>query len=220
MSSKGKLLLAACFALLFVGILLLVLFVDVAAIGPEGTKVGLSSLNKQVHDAVGVHLNWYDITEYLGYLALAVAAAFGALGLWQAISRKGIFRVDRELLILGGLYLIVLAVYVFFEKVIVNYRPVILPDEPGPEASFPSSHTVLAFTIMGSAMMVLGKYVKNSGLRVALWVLCLALLTVIVIGRFYSGVHWLTDITAGMLISGALLSLFAGLKDRLTGEAR
>lgn len=220
MKRKKYFLLAGCFFALFAALLVVVLNVDVAAIGPEGTRVGLSSLNKAVHDAVGVHLNWYTITDYLGYGALLVAALFAALGCAQMIKRRGFAKVDREILALGGLYVALLAIYVFFEKVIVNYRPIIMPDETAPEASFPSSHTMLACTILGSTILVLRKYVKNPPLRIALQAACAAAMAVLVIGRFYSGAHWLTDILGGLLISAALLSLFMGVKIALCARKR
>ena len=213
MRKNGKFLLAGVFALLAVLMLVLVLFVDVAAIGPEGTKVGLSSINKLVHEKIGVNMKLYDITEYLGYLTLLVAACFGALGLWQMIKRKSFFKVDRDILLLGGLYVIVLAIYVFFEKVIVNYRPVIMPDTGVPEASFPSTHTMLAITILGSAILVIGKYVKNQALCVAIKTALAGLMAAIVVGRFVSGVHWFSDIVTSIFLSTALLLLFCGIRE-------
>ena len=215
MSVKGKYVLAGCFGLLFVALIALVLCVDVAPIGPAGTSVGLSKINGAFHEMTGVNMTWYKITECLGYGSLGVAALFALVGLIQLVSRKSLRKVDAEIFALGGLYVAVLAVYIFFEKVIVNYRPVIMPGDALPEASFPSSHTMLACTIMGSAIMVMGKYVKNDDLRVALRVICGIVLGVVVVGRLISGVHWLTDIAGGVLVSAALLMLFSGAKDAL-----
>ena len=216
MATRKKFLLAGCFALLAAILTALVLFVDVAAIGPEGSKVGLSSINKTVHDLTGVSFRLYKITEYIGYAVLLVAALFAAFGLWQAIQRRSVAKVDRDILLLGALYAVVLLIYVFFEKVIVNYRPVVMPDEEALEASFPSTHTLLACTIMGSAIMVLGKYVRKRNLCTILQAVCAGMMTAVVVGRFFSGVHWLTDIVASLLISAALLLLFSGLRARWT----
>lgn len=51
---------------LFILTIALVTSIDVAAVGPAGTSIGLSHLNKAVHDLVGVHMIWYRITNILG----------------------------------------------------------------------------------------------------------------------------------------------------------
>lgn len=188
----------------------LVRVMDVAAIGPAGTQVGFSHLNSAVHDALGVHMALYKLTQLLGYAVLSLVAVFAVVGLLQLIRRKSLWKVDREILALGVLYVVVFALYILFEKAIVNYRPVIMPGELAPEASFPSSHTMLACTVLGSAALLLKKYVKDESLARILRVACVIVMAVIVCGRLLSGVHWLTDIIGGILYSAALLFLFSG----------
>ena len=183
---------------------------DVDAIGPAGTRVGFSHLNAAVHNALGVHMAFYKLTQVLGFAALALVGVFALMGLLQLVQRKSLWKVDREILALGCLYVVVFALYIIFEKAIVNYRPIIMPGELEPEASFPSSHTMLACTVLGSAAIVLKKYVKDEKLLRLLRTLCFAVLAVIVCGRLYSGVHWLTDIIGGVLYGSALLFLFSG----------
>ncbi len=212
MKKATKLTLAGVLALLCALYILLIRTFDVAPIGEGGTSVGLSHLNLAVFQAVGVHMLWYRITELLGYLALAVCGAFALLGLWQLVKRRSLLLVDREILALGVLYIVVLALYVFFEKAVVNYRPIIMPGETAPEASFPSSHTMLTITVMGSAMLVMKKYF-NSPVREILQGVAAAILAVTVIGRLLSGVHWTTDILGGVLISMTLLTAFKAFAD-------
>lgn len=151
---------------------------------------------------------WYDITDWLGIAAILTALFFALAGLVQLIKRRSLLKVDREILALGGLYIIVIGLYVLFEKVIINYRPIIMPGSTHPEASFPSSHTMLVCIIMGSAAMLLGKYKLCTALRI----MCLSVIAVTVIGRLIAGVHWFTDILGGILISITLLSVFGELK--------
>ncbi len=190
-------------------LILLIRFVDVAAIGPEGTEIGLSHINQSFHALTGVHLLWYEITDWLGVVAILAALLFAFVGLMQLIRRRGILKVDREILALGVLYVLVFGLYVLFEILIVNYRPIIMPGDHHPEASFPSSHTMLVCVILGSAVLVLPKYVKSATLRRILLGLSALLIAVTVIGRLISGVHWLTDILGGLLISGLLLAVFS-----------
>ena len=214
MKNRESFRLAGILGLLFVLLILVVRLVDVAPIGPEGTAIGLSHINRAVHERTGVNLAWYAITDALGYAAILVALLFAAVGLLQLIRRRSLLRVDRELLTLAGLYVAVLALYALFEVAIVNYRPVIMPGCEHPEASFPSSHTMLVCVILGSAMMLLDKYIRGRELRGALKAACGIAIAVTVIGRLISGVHWFTDILGGVLISGALLALYSGVRKR------
>ena len=201
--------------MLFLVLLILVKTADVAAIGPEGTKIGLSSLNHSVSEAIGVHMLWYNITEITGIAAIGTAGIFALIGAVQLIRRKSLLKVDREILAAGGLYAVVLGLYVLFEKVIINYRPVIMEGDAHVEASFPSSHTMLICCVMGSAAMLLPKYIASGGLLRLLQTVCALMIAVTVIGRLVSGVHWLTDILAGAFISLALVLIFAGVLEKM-----
>ncbi len=191
----------------------LLLKVDVAPIGPQNSKVGLSTINKMVHDSLGVNMTFYKITEYLGYLSLAVAAGFGFLGLIQLVRRRSLFRVDKDILLLGGFYVLVIGTYVAFEKIIINYRPIIMDE--GLEASFPSSHSMLVVAVMGTAVYQISKRVEQTGLRVFLKILTYAIIVIMVVGRLLSGVHWFTDIVAGVLLADAYIMLYFAIADSL-----
>ena len=210
MKSKRNFITAAVCASLAVLLLILVRFVDVAAIGPDGTLVGLSRLNRFIFKLFGVNIIWYHITDWLGIVAILTALVFALVGLAQLIKRKSLFKVDREILLLGGLYLIVIGLYLFFERAIVNYRPIIMPGETRPEASFPSSHTLLVCVILGSGMMLTETYIRHKPMRTVILSVCAAVIGVTVAGRLIAGVHWFTDIIGGLLISAALLALYKG----------
>ncbi len=207
---KSKSITVALCASLTALLILSIRFVDVAAIGPEGTSVGLSHLNRFVFELFGVNIVWYHITDWLGIAAILTAFAFTVVGLVQFIKRKSLFKVDKEILLLGGLYLVVIGLYVLFEHEIVNYRPVIMPGGTHPEASFPSSHTLLVCVVMGSAMMLTEKNIKRKSMRTAVLLFCAIVIGITVIGRLVSGVHWFTDIIGGILISVTLLALYGG----------
>jgi undecaprenyl-diphosphatase len=215
MKQKKYALTARISGLLFAVLIILVRFVDVQAIGPEGTRIGLSQLNRFVFESLGVHMLWYEITDWLGIAAILTALGFAVVGLVQWIRRKNIWKVDREILVLGGLYFILIGLYVLFELAVVNYRPIIMPGSTHPEASFPSSHTMLVCVIMGSAIPILGKYVKSETLCAALQVICAAIITITILGRLISGAHWFTDILGGILISVMLLNLYAAILERI-----
>ena len=194
--------------LLTVILIALVRLVDVAPIGADGTSIGLSHLNQFVFDLFGVNMLWYNITDWLGVAAVLTGFVFAVTGLVQLIKRRSLLKVDREILSIGGLYIVVIGLYLFFENVIINYRPIIMPDNTSPEASFPSSHTMLVCVIMGSAAMLINRYIRNKPLNRILRALCYVIIGVTVVGRLIAGVHWFTDILGGILISVTLLSLY------------
>ncbi len=208
MKKKGNLIFGIIFFILFLAYIVAVKRFDVGVIGPAGTSVGFSHLNAKYAELIGVNMLFYDITNYLGYFALSHVAVFAFVGLVQLIRRRSFLKVDRAIYALGGLYAFDLGMYFFFEKVIVNYRPIILPGFTLPEASFPSSHTVLTITVMASTAIVLKRYIENKGLRITLQTICLIVLAATLLGRLFCGAHWLTDIIGGILISIALLNLF------------
>ena len=205
-----------CF-LLFLLLLAALKILDVQAIGPEGTIVGLAVINGAIHEATGVNMALHKITSYLGVFSIMVAICFACLGLFQLIRRRSLLKVDPEILALGCLYVIIAVLYLLFEIIVINERPVIMPGDEHVEASFPSSHTLLSFVILGSAMIVLGKYVPNRRLCGLLQGVLGVLLFVSVFGRLLSGVHWFTDILGSIFLSAALLLLFAGVLDLAEG---
>ena len=212
---KKKCITAAVSFGLFLLLILLVKTVDVAVVGPEGAKIGLSKLNVAIHDLFGVHMAWYKVTNVLGYLAILIGLCFAAIGGLQLIYRRSILKVDKEILLLGGLYVVTVLFYILFEKVVVNYRPILMPDGEGLEASFPSSHTMLSCVILGSGLELLKKYArKDKTIQTALTVIFAVMLALSVAGRLLSGVHWFTDILGGLVLSVALLNAWEALLQR------
>ena len=181
-------------------------FVDVGAIGPQGSIVGFASLNKMVHKITGVHMSLYTITDWLGLVPFGVAFGFAILGLVQWIKRKSFFKVDRSILALGGFYIVVMSVYVLFEMVVINYRPTLIDGYL--EVSYPSSTTMLVMCVMPTAMMQLRARIKNDVLRRCVMVTIAVFTAFMVIGRIVSGVHWITDIIGGAILSTGLVMLY------------
>ena len=175
---------------------------DVQAIGPNGSSVGFATFNK----LTGVHMEIYTITDWLGLIPLCFALGFAILGLVQLIQRKSFLKVDYSILVLGGFYILVIASYLFFEKFVINYRPVLI--EGNLEASYPSSTTLLVLCIMPTAMMQLNTRIRNNTTKKVILSLLAIFTAFMVIGRLISGVHWFTDIIGGVLLSTGLVMLY------------
>lgn len=211
MKKTKMLFIGAGFIAAFVLWTVLVSFVDVRAIGPNETSVGFAGLNGCVHDLTGVNMRLYLITDWLGLVPIAVSLGFAALGLVQWIKRKSIFKVDRSILVLGGFYIVVAAVYFLFETVIINYRPTLINGFL--EASYPSSTTILVTSVMPTAMMQLRARIKNKILKLCVINTVAAFIAFMVIGRLVSGVHWITDIIGGTLVSAGLVMIYASVSE-------
>lgn len=205
--SKKPIIITGILFLIFIFFTIMIKTIDVQPIGPEKSKIGFATPNQFIFNFFGVNLLWYDITDWLGIVALVVALGFAILGLIQLIQRKSIWKIDLRILLLGVFYFIVVVFYIFFEFVIINYRPIILSQSL--EASFPSSHTMIVICIMVTAMLQFHYYLQDK--KVCLWIIEIAsvlIIAVTVVGRLISGVHWFTDIVAGVLLSSSLVALY------------
>ena len=195
-----------CLLVAFVLWTVLVCFVDVDAIGPEGTSVGFSALNGYVHGLMGVDFSLYVVTDWLGLVPIGVALGFAVLGLVQWIKRKKLFAIDKSILLLGVYYVIVIAVYIFFEVEVINHRPVLIDGRL--EASYPSSTTMLTVCVMSTAMMQLCDRIKSRIARLCILTPTCAFTAFMIIGRIISGVHWITDIIAGLLFGVGIAMIY------------
>ena len=193
-------------------IVLLVLFalwtwavstVDVRPIGPGGSRVGLASLNEAFHRWTGVHMGLYLATDWLSLVPVGCVLGFGALGLVQLVRRRSLLRVDRDLLMLGVFYVVLLGAYLFFEEHIVNWRPVLI--EGVLEASYPSSTTLLVTCVMSTTFMQVTRRVRPCVARRVVQI-SVAMFALLMVGaRMVCGVHWLSDVVGGLLLSAALV---------------
>ena len=204
--NKKRLVLGAGLVVAFVLWTVLVCFVDVRTIGPEGSSVGFATLNGFVHELTGVNWLLYTVTDWLGLVPIAAALGFAILGLVQLIKRKSLWKVDHSILALGVFYIVVMAAYLVFEIVVINYRPTLI--EGYLEASYPSSTTMLVMCVMPTAAMQLNARIKNTVFRRCVIITIIVFIAFMVIGRFLSGVHWITDIIGGALFSAGVVTTY------------
>ena len=211
MKKKAARILGITSLLAFVIWTILLGIIDVDTIGPMDSKVGFARLNGYFHSLTSVNMHLYTITDWLGLVPITVALLFAMLGLGEWIKRKRILAVDQSILTLGAFYIIVIAVYIFFEEVPINYRPTLIDGYL--EVSYPSSTTLLTLTVMPTAAIEFNLRIKNAALRKSAVILALAFTLFMVVARLISGVHWLTDIIGGILVSLGLVALYYSLSD-------
>ena len=187
---------------------MLIQTVDVRPAGQNGTDIGFAAMNLAFHRMTGVHMSIYTITDWLGLVPIAVCMVFGVTGFIQFVRRKNLFKVDGDILLLGVYYILVIAGYLIFEMIPLNYRPVLI--EGRMEASYPSSTTLLVVSVMPTLAFEVRRRLKNTALRYALYWFTVAFTVFMVIGRTVSGVHWLTDIIGALLLSAGLYLIYYG----------
>lgn len=198
----------------------LVKIVDVGFVSSTGSLVGFSSVNIPFSQKFGFNPIFYKVSEVLGYLVFLVIAVFAFIGFYQLIKRKSLMKVDKDLYALAITYVFTFALYIFFDKVLViNLRPIIMAGESIAEPSFPSSHTLLAVSVLGTAMSECGKIRKKS-FRVSLVIVLAILMGATVLSRLFSGVHWVTDIIAGILWGEVMMTLYQLFSTLLAKEEK
>lgn len=204
-------LIAGLLFIAFVIFTILVTKIDLQTV--NGEKIGFASINNKVFNFFGVNNKWYKVTNYLGYIAIAVGVFFAGVGVFQLIKGKSLKAVDYKIIALGILYIIIALVYLAFEIIKINYRPIIMDGKL--EASYPSSHTILTLCVLVSAMYVAMFYIKNKQLLIGVECVGLAIVIITIVGRLASGAHWFTDIIGAVLISSALIMLYIAVTNTI-----
>ena len=198
----------------------LVKIVDVGFVSSTGSLVGFSSVNIPFSQKFGFNPIFYKVSEVLGYLVFLVIAVFAFIGCYQLIKRKSLMKVDKDLYALAITYVFTFALYIFFDKaLVINLRPIIMAGESIAEPSFPSSHTLLAVSVLGTAISECGKIRKKS-FRVSLVIVLAILMGATVLSRLFSGVHWVTDIIAGILWGEVMMTLYQLFSTLLAKEEK
>ena len=79
---------------------MLVKFVDVGAIGPEGSKVGFQAINEFVKNMFPFNETMYKITKYAGFIPLLLAVYYALVAFIQLIKKKSLKKIDKKLILL------------------------------------------------------------------------------------------------------------------------
>lgn len=223
MSKSKKLFLSTIIlAILSIIFTIIIAFIDKGNIGPNASFVGLFHFNNFFKKLIGQNELFYKISKVFGLLIFGIVLAYLIVALVQLIKRKSIKKVDKEIWILGIFYIVLAVIYFAFEVLKINYRPVLINGELEP--SYPSSHTLFAIFICISAIYLNNKLITNKKLMIIINTIISLLGIITIIGRTLSGVHWITDIIGGILISTTLvlayITLIEFLNERTTANKK
>ena len=207
-NEKNTLITGTIMLILFAVWTVLIQTVDVQAVGQNGTDIGFAGLNVWFHKTTGVHMWVYTVTDWLGLVPIFICMIFGVVGLVQLIKRRSLLKVDKDIILLGIYYILVIFGYLIFEMIPINYRPILI--EGRMEASYPSSTTLLVMSVMPTFAFQVHRRIRNTKVRYVLYAFTALFTAFMVVGRTVAGVHWLTDIIGSIILSFGLFALYKG----------
>lgn len=194
---------------------LLTAMVDFKPIGPRGSEVGLAAVNGYLHSHFGYNDLFYVLSKLLGYVCFLIPVINVGVAIRDIYRKKSLFRIGPDVLGAFCIYVLMAAAYLLFDTVILNYRPVLMDGQLEP--SYPSSHTLMAVTLSLTAALQLNFRDRNLERKEKNQLILICLGILVVVTRFFSGVHWFTDIVGGILLALTLTALYVPLV-RLIGR--
>jgi membrane-associated phospholipid phosphatase len=143
---------------------------------------------------------WTDLGSIMGGTGTILAVA----GL--AIIVLLIRRLLYDAAFVGLALFIEFSAFLSATTIVDRPRPSITPLDPIPvTSSFPSGHTGAAIVTYIGLAIVISSHLRNTALRVAVWILAALLPTYVGLSRVYRGMHHPTDVMASVVLGmGAL----------------
>ncbi len=150
----------------------------------------------------GFWTGFFKILTHLGsFYTLAVLALIGVILIWFVMKNK------RLSVFYAGTFAIVCIANFVIKQVIRRVRPehLMIIEESG--FSFPSGHSMMTFAFFALLIHFVWKFVRNKPLKITLISVFSVIIALIGFSRIYLGVHYLTDVIAGFLISYVIVAI-------------
>lgn len=211
-STKKSVVPAVVTLVLFFALTACLYCIDPRPIAANSSMVGMGFVNEPFNQLTGVNWSAYAASQLGGYISIASMFVFFCVGVAQLAKTRSLKGVDMAIYLLAAAYVVMLVLYVGFDKLALNYRPVLVDGQLEP--SYPSSHSFLAVGALGCAA-VWARARLSRKVSAIITALCGILAAFVVVARLISGVHWLTDIVAGVLLGLTLVFAYAYAVDRL-----
>ena len=109
------------------------------------------------------------------------------------------------------MFINLLIAYIFsllFKNIFRSSRPLIMLIEKPIDFSFPSGHTMCSIVFYGFLIYVVSKFVKNVNIKRVINIILIIIIFLVPFSRLYLGVHFFTDIFAGMILGIVCLLMF------------
>lgn len=144
--------------------------------------------------------------------AMRTVTLFGLQVLWVLLAVTGV-----ALLLQRRWSLLTLLIIVWTGSVVLNTLTKAIFVRPRPVFdmplltvmfySFPSGHAMFAATVYGMYAYLLARQAKRAWLKTVIYLVAAALVALVSFSRMYLGVHYLSDVAAGILLGIAWLML-------------
>lgn len=192
--------------LLFIIFTILCKTIDIQPLGANSTNIGFAKFNTSIHDKITSDDIWDKIGDIFMILSIVVVCILLIIGLIQAIRRKNIFKIDKQIICAGIIFAILIVFYLLFELLVINYRPILIDNAL--EASYPSTHALLVCVVMSITIILSHIYFKKKTYKTLIDLFSSVSILTTCISRLLSGMHWITDIIGAILLSASLVSLY------------
>lgn len=149
-----------------------------------------------------------DFFMAVGLLGMIIMAG---IGLYQLIRRKSLKKVDIDILLFGGIILLMILVWLYFELYPISYRPL----SGDYSSSYPSTHVMIVTTTFFILSWMIYKRLNKKWVIVVTYSISAVALFATFILRIVAGMHWFTDCLGGLLIGITFVSLFLCLDIKL-----
>ena len=81
--------------------------------------------------------------------------------------------------------------------------------------SYPSGHSMATFCLYGYLIFLANKYIKNKYLKYMIYLICGWIIFLIGMSRIYLGVHYVSDVIGGYLITLAFLLIVTSIEKNI-----
>ncbi|MGT2845705.1 phosphatase PAP2 family protein [Streptococcus massiliensis] len=165
-----------------------------------------------------------DLPQLLTTILSALTSVFNPVVLTVWVLLLAAFFLYKKwkaeaLLLVGNLVLAGLVPFVL-KPVYQRQRPAIIHLVKENGFSFPSAHSLAATLILASLIIIVQQRLQNKRLRLLLQALLASLIFIILLSRVYLGVHYPTDVLAGLLLGFAIINIEFPFYDKLRFQWR
>ena len=146
--------------------------------------------------------SFFKVFTHLGsFYTLAVLAIISVVLIWFVMKNK------RLSLFYAVTFSIVCIATFVIKQIVRRARPehLMIIEETG--FSFPSGHTMMTFAFFALAIHFVCVFVKNKALKISLIPVFTTIVLLVGFSRIYLGVHYLTDVIAGLMISYVIFEI-------------
>jgi undecaprenyl-diphosphatase len=168
--------------------------------------------DRKVESTLATHRTrgWNDVTHLTTWLAETPTITL--LTLAVAVIARIVWKRWRDFLFVAIAVIGETKAFLVVTVLVQRSRPAVPHLDPAPPtSSFPSGHTAAAVAFYGALALLLSARVRRTLLSVVLWALAVVVPLTVAASRMYRGMHYPTDVAAGLVLGATWLVLVAVL---------